>query len=683
MIKFSFKVFSNLEISFDGPHQAIGKTSNMYLVGNLYGAYLNEELVSAEQTIAKLVESIDDFEGIKKIIQSSGGDYYLIIKTTLGVRVFCSSNTVGLFYSFRNDHIIFTNIFDSLASTSNVSQLNHDQMFNYVFSGHNIRPAFETFFKDVNRSPGGTTIWVTRDLNMQSEIYVKQTYQNFNDSFINKPDQEKYEQFKFSVDMAGKLIAQGLKNKTVYVMVSGGADSAMMIASLLKGGLKPIAINWQSGGSQGRWQDQIIKSMSTEMGFEYIVIKGDPAKRIFSADDIERLYQVDLFEITKNPYLQLQQYFQENNIQDPIVFSGQNLDGLFEFFTTFKSANIGLRSNPIEFLVRRACEAMGTNYFFGDIFKFRKIFEFLIKRKIQYPYLDYLRAMANSLVGFETQLPYTFLKTLNQGNSQFQLPWKFLPHVDTEVAPVRKKTIGQINYNEVHLNIQERTVLSRLLDPQDLELVQSQTLMEKPTYFNHLVRLMKYLNAHQPFILKYTTMSRKLGYELKNYGDQDFLRKFCLTYNRNSLKDLILPKRFKYRYINETLKNETYKSITKEAAILTGWRRPFHKVVFSEVKSILKWLRGLYRGMFVTHANIGGRDISPLRDVWQRNAERSFTLEQLNLSPVIMTYFKDLESKIVSEQKISDKYDVYEIERLVNLKVFLNSLIEKQKELKQ
>ncbi|MCP3924039.1 MAG: hypothetical protein GY714_15785 [Desulfobacterales bacterium] len=677
-----FKICINSELcpNIDGHYKTYRDNQDLFVIGNLYGAYYKNTYLNDQETISLFHDNIQQINKIIEIIQCTAGDYYLIIKQQSSVYIFSSTNTPGIFYKEGDREIFLTNIISDAFVQSSVDKLEQTQLFNYIYTV-GIRASFDTFFSNVKRAPGGSYLKISNDWSIDNIIYVKKSYNDFSDTYTNKSDKEKYDSFKSAIDVSTQLIANHFGNEKIYLMVSGGADSCMMLSAFLNAGIKPIAINWQSGGSQGRWQDKIIEKLSKEMGFEYKVIRGNPISEVQTANELENHFKKELFEIVKNPYIQLYHYFNENNINDAVVFSGQNLDGLFEFFTSFKSAYIGLKSNILEFITRIFCEIMGTDFFFRNISKFKRFFQFLIKREINYPYYDYLLSMSNNTQGFETMLPYTYLKTLNKGSSDFIMPLNNTYFIKTEVVNAYKRNVGSININSIHLGIQEKTLLNRLLDNEDEARLKNQKPLEKRTYFNHLIRLLKYLNAHQPFILKYSMMARSLNYQLKNYGDQDILRKFCLEYNRNSFKDLYLPKRFKYKFINENLPNSSYKKITKAAALETGWRRSIFKAIFviskNTIKSILRPVFHIFKKNS-KRLTPKGNDLTMLKEIWNRNKTNFFEYTKIGDDTSITEYFKDIENKLNSLQYIENKNEYNEIERFVKLKVYLNEILSKQ-----
>ena len=621
------------------------------VIGNLYGAYYQEKSLSHDEVMNLFCINGDNIEQIINIMQCTIGDFYIILKNNDMIYILSSTATPGLFYTIKNHKICISDNEKQIYSYSSLDNLDEYEIFNFVSSEHNRSP-FNNLFKDVKRIPGGSLCKIQHSLQINHRLYIKKSIEQIINR-LQKKTTKSYEEFQTAIEQTAKVIAENSDDKDIYIMLSGGIDSLTWLLAFLKTDLNVHILHYDSGSV---YEGNIVKILSEKLGFEYDVL--NPWFLDIDSDikRIESMYQsMHIGTIIHNPYILLNKYIKNGTNKPKLIISGENTDASYMIHCFGSSVNVGISfyRAHIKYASKNFCY---TEHFFRIINKIKFIIHLYVGQKIQHPYYDYLLSVSHSRFGFT--IPFKFFK--------------------------KDYYFTDENQKNIYLDIKENTVLNVLLDNEDLRIVKDGSIRRNINYFNHLVRLLNFLIYNQSVSLTFCNYGRyfKINHTMPvNFG---LLNDYFIDFRLNSLKDAFLPKSYHHRYCNENL-NESYRRIAKQAASISGYslsdgilrflsRITIRTIVFMRLTGIGRFIK--YRVLKKKIPTDNRQEfLLILESLWKEHQLKEFDLMSKIQNQHIKDYLNStISSLLMKESQDLSAKEVVEIEHLVNLKVYLNSI---------
>jgi len=649
-----------LSMAFTSPYQesVIRDDTAVYLAGNLYGAYYDKKLLSKDEVMNLFCTNSDNIEQIVDIMQCTIGGFYIILRNNDKVSILSSTATPGLFYSIKNNKIYISDDEKKIYSLSSFDDLDEYEIFNFVSSESNRAP-FNTLFKDVKRIPGGSLCTITPSLHIDHRLYIKKSIEQISSRAANTKATKSYEEFRTAIEQIARIIAENTDDKDIYIMLSGGVDSVALLLAFLKTDLNLHIIHWR----RSKYEDNIVEALSRKLGFAYDVFDSWSINADSDVRRIESMYQSMLATMIQNPYILLNKHVHSSTNKPKLIISGQNMDANYCIHCFGSSVNVGIgfyRAH-LKYALKLFCY---TEYFFRIINNIKPLIQLYVGRgeRIWHPYYQYLLSVSHGL--FDSVIPFKLLK--------------------------KQYYFADENQRKVYREIKENTVINTLLSQEDLAFIDSKSIKGNINYFNHLIRLQNFLIYSQSASLTFSNYGRFFKFNLTMPVDSGLLNDYFTDFRLNSPKDVFLPKSYLYRYINENL-GESYSHIAKRSALISGYSLTdgIFRFLYSNMIRAIMFMKLLGAARFIkyrllrrqipeqsehTVKNSKREFYLVLKKLWEEHELREFNLINKIENPHIKDYLNSIGKLLIKESRDLSAKEVGEIEHLVNLKVYLNSI---------
>jgi asparagine synthase (glutamine-hydrolysing) len=298
------------------------KNIEIYFKGFFLGNNLNEEN-SLHFFLANFIKGYKI--NYKKLSNMPGNFVFIaIIKSEIHVAMDASRSN-PLYYYFENKKLFISEKAKDIKKYFNIKEINEEisilaKMSGYTFSNY-------TLYSKIYTLNPGEFLRIDKDRNSLIKKYIK-----YFPKKIIKKSYKKYEEIYFkTLLLIFKDYKKHLENKDIYIALSAGDDSRLIVSMLKILNFKNVKCF--SYGTRNNWESKISKKISNKLGYEwfFIEIKKASVNNFFKSKKFARYFELyDNYDST--PSIHELAVFDEIKKKIPknsVIINGQPADGIY------------------------------------------------------------------------------------------------------------------------------------------------------------------------------------------------------------------------------------------------------------------------------------------------------------------------------------------------------------------
>ncbi|MFX0195105.1 MAG: hypothetical protein ACFFCW_03195 [Candidatus Hodarchaeota archaeon] len=495
----------------------------VHVFGEVLGAIIEDKIYDKISAIDEIQERAKSVANLLPFMRCAIGKFYLLINDGKRIKIITSPSSTGFFYLEEDGTLIISEDEKEIYRHSSLNKLNDFEVLNMVISHGAIKSPFRTLFDNVRRTVGGHVFSIDGALRIKTENYLMENPDFSSLKSVHLNYEEGYKRFIFLLESCAQIIDKSTADNGKIVMLSGGVDSSSLLKAFLKTCADTSAVTWDKGSKMAILATKEICKLC---GARHKIFTNHdfPPESDESLEAVIHFYENNLARSPIALALPLSKYLREKGLEDVQLIHGQNMDSGYVidgfrpgFGATGMIYHWGiLKTIPKRLwftsaVMKRIAE--GRGYFFKvPVFEKTKQFEFN-------PY-DYLLSMVAP--AYEHVVPFS--------NEAF-LP-SYLEPLAGDYFKYKEETVLHPFIGTRHQF--EKNISNGL----SLE------------YFNHLVRVLKYIRFIQGAIRVKTQEYRTAGCNIHLPASEGPVLRFFLRYQL-TLLDALFPKRMLYRYFRE------------------------------------------------------------------------------------------------------------------------------------
>ena len=626
MIKVVITRGLGIKILSECDYEYSDERASVYVIGKLYGAFDGERLYDKSDVIDYITGNIASESRILAMLRNSIGKFVAILKDKNEIKIISSPSSPGYFYIYKEEDIIISDDEKYIYRFSKPDDLNDIEILHMLLSHGGLKSPFKTILNDVQRAIGGQLIVIGPTLKVDSSIYLKKE-----SSQLPLPDsyESGNEKFVTLLESTAQQIEKATAGRKKSIMLSGGLDSAVLLRCFLKAGSDLNAVAWDKG------HDLVLPMANaiTELaGSDLVILEQSwPPASDNELDDVKGFYENTLARSARGGPLPFRRYLQRNGIEPPLIIHGQNMDSGYVvegFRPPFGSGyrySLGiLKSVPKRLLF--------TDKFMDIIINDKELWlKILPVKKSQH---------------FAKFSPYDYLLSMIAPAYEHVVPFW-----NDDFLPPKLATMAQ-----EYMDYKERTVLTPVVGSRG-EFEKHFSNNASLGYFNHLVRIVKYVRFIQGAIRVKENDLENAGCYVNMPSNEGPLLDFFLSYQL-SLTDAFFPKRMLYRYFEKEYGEKHLRLINKvkpsySQRVVNKLRRKKQVSPNSAKEETMKTLLDFYR-----------QQTKPTDSILVSNIKNT----------LIRDYLIDIHKSLSNGNIGASKVPIVQIERFVNMELFLKSV---------
>jgi hypothetical protein len=614
-------------------------TTQLTVIGKLLGAFDGSRIFDKSEATNCLKAHIHDLSKLLRFMRIVIGKCYVVIASPVEINIICSPSSPGFFYTYAKDGLLISNDEAYIYQYANLEDLSDMEVLNIILSHHAVRSPFTSIFESVKRVIAGQIFRIGRDLSLRQELYIKREATELDTAEQVHDHEENYNQFISNLEATAQVIERNWDGDDKYLLLSGGIDSAVLLTSLLRAGSRIQPLHWPKHPAPQSMAEAICNMLGVELeSYSY----GCPHPLETELDRLKSCYEsgLGMGAHWNNGILNQLSYFETKGVKSPLVISGQNMDSLYAIDT--------YAADPWAITPR-----------------------FLIETGRTFPHrLRYTDAFLESIAGNGP----LWLKVLPIAVSEQFKSRTFYDYLLSLILPVYEHVVPLINeellprqlseLTEAYVEFRKSRVLIPLIGSPDAIKALKEGMDLSVPYMNHLIRMLKWVRFVQAVPLNYLNYGRFGNHIRMNPASEGPLSNFFATFQLR-VKDAFSVKRFCYRYFQEEL-GQSYRSVASD--VMDKYRPP---LLISAYRKAARHL-----GKQFPRPPVAAKEVANLFWMFRQlvDPQDSILLPRIQ-NDVIKDYLATLYQKIYSENYPQfKKSEIMQLERLVNLEVFLRGL---------
>lgn len=318
------------------PAHSYAEGSNfIHIYGDFAGIITDKAYDS--RTGFDLFKKAANLPAVEKLMRSSLGAFYLVLKDKSGIYLLASASSPGIFYTKTDESIYFStdedDIFKKFGRRENIDELH---LLNCVASNSlAIRLPFTTIFKNIFRVPCGGFVKIKSDFDAENGIFILKNSDEVEKTVRGLSFKEDLRRFSFLIENSLKLIVDYNRNNEIALSKSGGIDSAVLLAALKKANINFVPYHIPFNGEY----DLTTKLAKIVTGFSGYQLSITKVKEPNTTSLGERA-KFGLGMIHGPLHMQFNHKDYEADHQRPVIsINGQNADSVY-FMDTFAPCSI-------------------------------------------------------------------------------------------------------------------------------------------------------------------------------------------------------------------------------------------------------------------------------------------------------------------------------------------------------
>ena len=327
MEKLWFKIDSELNISdkFNVKFTNESNSENYYVAGDLIGSIINSKVYDSKDTI-NLIKR--ETFGIEFICRNLIGSCYIIIEKDSHISIFCSSTAPSIYYVQDKDKLHFFNTeIDIYKNFGKIEQIDEDQIIAHIISHHILmRTPFDSLFKNIKKSPPGSTITVKKNNLVKTDLYIMRSIISLNENKPSNNFKKQVKEFSFLIENIIQLQANYYKNRKLILSKSGGLDSSVLASVLKSKNIKITDSIYIPYNEHSSSKNSLAKLICNYLDLPCSELS--PSKISSSTNKLRAISSLN--SLPGSQYLYFTPEFNsKSEIEKNIYISGQNLDTLY------------------------------------------------------------------------------------------------------------------------------------------------------------------------------------------------------------------------------------------------------------------------------------------------------------------------------------------------------------------
>ncbi|MDD5449887.1 MAG: hypothetical protein PHO42_04735 [Candidatus Omnitrophica bacterium] len=210
------------------------KKSGIYVIGDVYGAYVDGRSWDPGMLMRRLVENGENEAALEKILRKSVGDFFIVALTEKKALILTTPGCHGIFYTSVSGKIIISDLPEGLFPLINSYTVSDYEVLQWlIMSGERSMP-FRYIFKEIRCLMGGSRLSVSDNGAARTGVYI----------FPPTEPNCTYEMYVDGLEGTAKVIVAECtrRNKPIYSLFSGGIDSTTTALSIMSAGGKVTPI---------------------------------------------------------------------------------------------------------------------------------------------------------------------------------------------------------------------------------------------------------------------------------------------------------------------------------------------------------------------------------------------------------------------------------------------------------
>lgn len=519
MIQFSVKRQSKCTFQSKPALSIEFHKKTIHVLGEYLGSIYGSDIIIGLKGLRRILNDMNDDQGLISLMRCSVGKFSILIEDNDNVKVITSPGGSGLFYTRLNDEVYFTNKEKEIYKYGNNDRINDYEVLHLLVSSGALRSPYGTIFENIQAMPGGHIVEIGCDLNIQRKCYLKRNDSEFGNHTGGYTYEKKYSEFVRLLESTCSIIENATDGSKKVVNLSGGVDSAAILRSFVKAGSDVCALT----GGKNETVINVSKAICDLAGVENVMIgmDGYPPR---SDDEVEFAKYFYSNNISRTPMAFFYKYntaLAEVGYGGADVIHGQNMDSAYVidgFRPCFGSTGLGYYHRILRTIPKRLrftktwmmplLNDVGSN-----------ILSKITKRSQKYSFT-----------------PYDYLLSMIAPSYEHVVPLINDPYMPDECSELER---GYVRFKE-------ETVLHPIIGTKS-EFASDIKNGLSVQYFNHLVRLVKYVRFIQGAIRAKSAEYRSLGLNIHMPSSEGPLLNYFMQYQLN-IMDALSPKRMLYRY---------------------------------------------------------------------------------------------------------------------------------------
>jgi hypothetical protein len=520
---FSLKLYQSFQFEINTTlFKKFNKGSiEIYIVGKPMGAIVRDRVVYKKDLINLIVDNYNNKKELYNLLRVSVGQFYVLIKTDQEVTIINSPASSGLFYIKKESALMMSDNEEQMYRYSSLDQINEYELLHMIVSKGAIKSPFETIFKDVHSVISGQAVKIDNNLNIDIDTYILQE----SCEIIKKRNKNKfldiYDEFVFLMDSTVRIIEKETQGNKKIVLLSGGVDSCSLLAAHKKAGSDIIAATWDK--AHGVLLPDLTKEICEIQNVNHIVLKNHlfPPKNKSSLKIADEFYKNVLLRSPTSLGAPLKDILNKYHNQKFHIIHGQNMDSGY----VIEGFRPGFGQHHLLYLkdlLKSVCKRyMYTPSMMRRIAKNQKLIYML-------PFFS-----KNKIYGYN---PYDYLLSMIAPAYEHIVPLQ----IDS-FFPESLKSLERS-----YVNYKEKTILKPLIKSK--EKLNSRLKKENSqSYFNHLVRIIKYVRFSQGANRVVNKEFNHNRLEVSLPASEGPLLNFFLNYELN-FGEVLYPKKMLFKY---------------------------------------------------------------------------------------------------------------------------------------
>jgi len=505
-----------------------------YIFGNLLGAFDGEKILTFHEVIKMLEDTSGKIEEIKKIIRICVGSFYFLVKSDIQINLLCSTQSIGSFYTIKENNIIFCDSEKEIAKIKHGDScsLNEMAVLDVILNPYKRHP-FISIFDDIKRITGGQLLTLERGLIVDISFIVLK-----NEEDVSNSRQRDYEGFVSHYDAVAKIIADGTIDRKKYLFLSGGSDSSAFLAAFLKFNKKILPIHFLEKKNEARMAKIICRQLNigllySELDYaDYNFLSDEDAKLFMNY--YQNSYSMPLLHQLIVPSVN---FINKDGGEKKIIFDLDSMDSVYSVAAASKGFSL------------------------SDL---KLLFTFKVRPKYIWPQIiSNLRGLFYSKFWYNQILGKKVLKTklimdIILGKNKFLIPNKIIdcllgmsltigkpiPAIPLSILPDNLSDL-----QEDYIKYIKTTVVEPFLEYSRLTIKLEKNIIDSK-YFNHLLRVFNFVINVQRGRLTEFSWQRGGGYECIDPSAEGPMIDFFMDFQL-SLRQALDYKGFEYKYLKD------------------------------------------------------------------------------------------------------------------------------------
>lgn len=535
---------SSDRVAINGPMQdKEHKNTSVYVIGDVYGAYVNGRVWDPRVLAQYLVENAEGEVALEKILRKVVGDFFVVISTEKKTIVFTTPGGHGLFYTTCGGKYIISDVPEGLFPFIKSYTVSDYEVLQWVILD-GVRPIpFRYIFEEIRCLMGGSRLCIAKDGSTRVDVYI----------FPPTEPNCTYEMFVNSLEGTAKVIVAECekRKKPIYCMFSGGIDSAASALSIMSVGGKVTLMTMLPARYRDLEGYEVTYALATHsaeaMGLPLKIVPFDE----FDEKVINKQFEHFGSSLYSGDYTTLACFSNPDLFAntDPLIFSGDGMDTIYAISHPKPPFKL-----PLAFENSRL--VLNQGYFLG--MQYAKWFQSAVAQatpfwKRAYPilarrrYIKDLRLPLNAYEYLTNMMISTKLLTIHSDKLlNSVLSTKGLVFRADNTSSFLKTPTGR-----KFVEYKFQTVIKEMLRDADLlDLEKNNLSLIK---FNSIIRRLAYSTFFWQSLLGAYVSAQKLNYSYFPFPFQGPLSDVFSGFYAG-LREVSFPKLFEYKYFAERTK---------------------------------------------------------------------------------------------------------------------------------